>query len=139
MSDSLQPHGHLPESSVHGISQARILEWNSHSLLKGIVPPQRLNLGLLHCSWILYHLSYQGSPICKVPMSRNFSLERSLRQCIHFPGLSATNQAPKTIEMCSFSVLEARSLRSRCCWQGRSLSALGESPPSPPLAPGVFW
>ena len=95
MSDSLRPHGHLPESSVHGISQARILEWNSHSLLKGIVPPQRLNLGLLHCSWILYHLSYQGSPICKVPMSRNFSLERSLRQCIHFPGLSATNQAPK--------------------------------------------
>ena len=31
-------------------------------LLQGIFPTQESNQGLLHCSWILYQLSYQGSP-----------------------------------------------------------------------------
>ena len=34
MSDSLQPHG-LPDSSVHGILQARILEWVAVSSSRG--------------------------------------------------------------------------------------------------------
>ena len=34
----------------------------SLSLLQGIFPTQESNLGLLHCKWILYQLSYQGSP-----------------------------------------------------------------------------
>ena len=34
----------------------------SLSLLQGIFLTQRLNPGLLHCRWILYQLSYQGSP-----------------------------------------------------------------------------
>ena len=34
----------------------------SLSLLEGIFPTQRLNPGLLHCTWILYQRSYQGSP-----------------------------------------------------------------------------
>ena len=34
----------------------------SLSLLQGIFPTQELNWGLLHCRWILYQLSYQGSP-----------------------------------------------------------------------------
>ena len=33
----------------------------SHSFLQGIFPTQGLNLGLLHCRQILYHLSHQGS------------------------------------------------------------------------------
>ena len=33
------------------------------SLLQGIFPTQELSWGLLHCRWILYQLSYQGSPI----------------------------------------------------------------------------
>ena len=33
------------------------------SLLQGLFPIQELNLGLLHCRQILYHLSHQGSPI----------------------------------------------------------------------------
>jgi len=33
-----------------------------HALLQGIFPTQGLNLGLLHCSQILYYLSHQGSP-----------------------------------------------------------------------------
>ena len=62
MSDSLRPHGLQP---------TRLLcPWNSackntgvgcHSLLQGIVPTQRVNLGLLHCRQILHHLSHQGS------------------------------------------------------------------------------
>ena len=35
-------------------------------LFQGIFPTQGWNLGLLHCSQILYHLSHQGSP-CKEP------------------------------------------------------------------------
>ena len=34
----------------------------SLSLLQGIFPTLELNWGLLHCRWILYQLSYQGSP-----------------------------------------------------------------------------
>ena len=43
-------------------SSARILEWVFQSLLQGIVPTQGSNPGLLHCRWILYCLSHQGSP-----------------------------------------------------------------------------
>ena len=34
----------------------------SLSLLQQIFPIQELNWGLLHCRWILYQLSHQGSP-----------------------------------------------------------------------------
>ena len=44
----------LPDSSVHGILQARILEWVSHSLLQGTFPAQGWNPGLLHCRQILF-------------------------------------------------------------------------------------
>ena len=51
----------LPGSSIHGISQARILEWVSISFSSGIFPTQGLNPGLfLLCRWILYWLSHQG-------------------------------------------------------------------------------
>ena len=33
-----------------------------HALLQGIFPIKASNRGLLHCRWILYQLSYQGSP-----------------------------------------------------------------------------
>ena len=48
--------------SVHGIFQARILEWGAVPLLQGIFLTQGLNLGLLHCRRVLYCLSHQGSP-----------------------------------------------------------------------------
>ena len=44
-----------PGSSVHGIFQAKILEWVAIFLLKGIFLTQELNLHLLHCRHILYH------------------------------------------------------------------------------------
>ena len=46
--------------------------WSGHcSLLQGIFPTQRLNLGLLHCRQILYHLSHQGSPSQEAAALRN--------------------------------------------------------------------
>ena len=53
----------LPGFPVHGILQARILEWVAISCSRGIFPNQELNLGLLHCRQILYQLNYEGSPL----------------------------------------------------------------------------
>ena len=49
-----------PGLSVHGIFQARILEW-LHALLQGIFPNQGSNPVLLHFRWILYLLSHKGT------------------------------------------------------------------------------
>ena len=51
----------LPGSCVHGILQARILELLPFPSPRDL-PNQGLNSGLLHCEWILYQLSYLGSP-----------------------------------------------------------------------------
>ena len=61
--------------------------WNSpgkntrvgcHSLLQGIFPTQGSNLGLLHCRWIIYYLTHQGSPH-KADIILHNSLLRKLR------------------------------------------------------------
>ena len=47
----------------------------SLSLLQRIFTTQKLNWGHLHCRWILYQLSYQGSPMIqmfKISMSQIF-------------------------------------------------------------------
>ena len=49
-------------SSVHGILQARRLEWVAISFLREIFPTQGSNPCLLHCRRILCLLSHQGSP-----------------------------------------------------------------------------
>ena len=59
MSDSLQPHGlYSPWTSL-----GQNTEVGSLPLLQWIFQTQELNQGLLHCRWILYQLSYQGSII----------------------------------------------------------------------------
>ena len=46
MSDSLQPHGLYPPCSpVHGISQARVLEWVALPFSSGITPTRGSNIG----------------------------------------------------------------------------------------------
>ena len=55
-----------PGSSVHGILQARILEWIAVSSSRGSSRSRELNLPLLcllHYRQILYLLSHQGSPV----------------------------------------------------------------------------
>ena len=58
MSNPLRPHGLCSplNSPGHNIGVGSL------SLLQRIFPTQGLNSGLLHCRWILYQLSHQGSP-----------------------------------------------------------------------------
>ena len=51
-----------PGSSVHGDSPGKYTAVDCYALLQGIFPTQGLKPGLPHCRWILYNLSYQGSP-----------------------------------------------------------------------------
>ena len=62
----------------HGIIQARILEWVAVPL-SGDLPNQGLNQGSLHCRWILYQLSCQGSP------SLTWRNSRITRSSFHVP------------------------------------------------------
>ena len=61
MFNSLRSHGQVncspPSSSVHGILQARILEWVAILFSRGIFLTQGSNPGLLNCRQIHYHLS----------------------------------------------------------------------------------
>ena len=47
--------------SVHGILQARILEWVAIPFLQGIFLTLGLNWGLWYYRQILYHLNHRGS------------------------------------------------------------------------------
>jgi len=61
--DSLSPMDCSPPgSSIHGDSPGKNSGVGCHALLQGIFPIQGSNSGILHCRWILYHLSHQGSP-----------------------------------------------------------------------------
>ena len=57
----------LPGSSIHGIFQARILEWVAISFSRRSFQPRdwtqvsHCRPGSLHCRQTLYHLSHQGS------------------------------------------------------------------------------
>ena len=62
MSDSSRPHGLYSPWNSPGQNTGA----GSLSLLQGIFPNQRSNLGLLHCRQILYQLSYPGS--CMLPI-----------------------------------------------------------------------
>ena len=64
MSNSYDPMDcSLPGSSVHGILQARILQWVAIPFSRGSSGlTQESNLSLLHCRQILYQLSSEGSP-----------------------------------------------------------------------------
>ena len=53
---------------VHGILQARILGWVAFPFSRGSSATQGSNPGLLHCTQILYQLSYQGSQNFKWPL-----------------------------------------------------------------------
>ena len=50
-----------PGSSVHEDFPGKNTGMGCHAFLQGILPPQELNQGLLHCRQVLYQLSYQGN------------------------------------------------------------------------------
>ena len=49
------------DCTVHGILQARMLEWVAFAFSRGIFPTQESNQDLLPCRQILYQLSYLES------------------------------------------------------------------------------
>ena len=74
----------------HGLQPASLLcLWDfpgknfgvcSHSLLQWICLTEGSNLGLLHCWWILYHLSPQGTPKHQEKTIFNKRGQRKLRE-----------------------------------------------------------
>ena len=68
MSDSLETQWSLSGSTVHGISQARILEWVAIFFSRGSSQPKDWTWisciagGPLNCKQILYQSSHWGSP-----------------------------------------------------------------------------
>ena len=61
-------------SAVHGIFLGKNIGVGCHFLLPGMFLTQGLNPCLLHCRWIFYRMSHQGSYVCKNPGSWKFSL-----------------------------------------------------------------
>ena len=59
---SLQPHELKTARLLFFFFPGKTTGVVSYSLLQGIFPTQGSNSGILHCRWILYHLSHLGSP-----------------------------------------------------------------------------
>ena len=74
MSDSLQPHGLYSSWNPPGKNTGV----GSLSLLQGIFPTQGSNPGLLHCRWILYRVSYKGSPATREVRGETLNVIASL-------------------------------------------------------------
>ena len=61
----------LPGSFVHGDSPRKNTGVGCHFLLQGIFPNQGMYWGLLHCKWILYALSHEGSHILGLLLTKS--------------------------------------------------------------------
>ena len=109
------------DNTVHGILQARILEWVACCFLQGIFPTQRSTPGLPHCRWSLYQLSHQGSPIIlewvAYPFSRGSSWPRNWSgvSCIAggFFTNWATGKAQRLVKV-TVIIKSSNDLRGKC-------------------------
>ena len=70
MSDSVTLWTSLPDSSVHGILQARILEWVAMSSSRGSSQPRDGTRVSCPCSCALYHYRHLGSPYEVHPVTK---------------------------------------------------------------------
>ena len=102
----------LPGSSVHGIVQARILEWVSMPSSRGSSQPRdRIQISL----WrrILYHLSHQGSSGSKGSIQEMLG-----NQCKLFEGKGCDFLSkccfPKNIEQCLIHSRRSNHLLTEC-------------------------
>ena len=78
-------------SSVHGNSLEKNTGVGCSAHLQGTFPTQGLNPGLLHCRWILYHLSHPGNSRILEWVAYPFSeesLEKNLQR--NWTGVSCT-------------------------------------------------
>ena len=58
--------------TVHGVLQARILEWVAFSLLQQIFPTQESNRGLLHCKADFLVTELSEKPKMKVKVTQSY-------------------------------------------------------------------
>ena len=77
-------------SSVHGIFQARILEWVAISLLRGSSWPRdwtRVSCfaGRFFTIWATREALMKSVPLTIVPLSSTISFYRSIQMCSYFP------------------------------------------------------
>ena len=70
----------LPGSSVHGVSQARILEWVATSFSRASPRPRDWTQVSYIGRQILYHLSYQGSPLYALTLL--YAKQKKRHRCI---------------------------------------------------------
>ena len=84
----------LPVSSVHGISQSRILVWVAISFSRGSIPTQRSNPRLLHWQADSLPLSHQGSPHSRMLL---LLLSRFSRVWLCATPQTAAHQAPLSL------------------------------------------
>ena len=71
----------LPAETQEKSKDTRV---GSQSLLHWIFPTREFNWGLLHCRWIFYQLSYQGSPGHCVPWVMSVSQNQQAVSQIRF-------------------------------------------------------
>ena len=104
--------------TVHGILQARILEWVVIPFSKGIFPTQGLNPGLPQCRQILYKLSHRGSPRMlewvAYPFSSRSSRPRNQTRVSCIAGGFFTNQASLLKFMSTESVMPSNHVILHC-------------------------
>ena len=101
----------LPGSSVHGILQARILEWGTIPFSMDL-PAQGSNLGLPNCRQILYLLSHQ----------------RSLRAlCMHAKSFQSCPTLCNLMN-CSRRTPLSMGFSRQECWSGLPFPSLGDLP-----------
>ena len=84
----------LPGSSVHGIFQARVLEWVAISFSRGSSLTQGSNLDLLHCRQMLYCLSCRH-----LSTGSHFTLVKGCHpgRCFTHPSRRGSRQRSHTI------------------------------------------
>ena len=91
--------------TVHGILQARILEWVAYPFSRRSSPTQGSNPGLPHCRQIIYQLSHKGTPRIlewiAYPFSSRYSQPRNRTRVSWITGRFFTNwaiRAPLSVE-----------------------------------------
>ena len=88
----------LPGFSDHGASPGKNTGAGCHSLLQRIFPTEGLNQGLLHCRWILYHLSHQEIHVTRITCVLGTCILSFSKESLQFPNkppaASAFNTGP---------------------------------------------
>ena len=88
----------LPGSSVHGISQARILEWGAISFSRGSSQPRDWTCAPCIGRQILYQLSYKGSPkMSHRPIQCKAEKEGSAKECSNYHTFALISHALKVM------------------------------------------